>query len=129
MSDELMEYPQEFPGIGDMERERKRRGVLSERLLRLENCTFCGTGGVSRNNRDAGFAPGYLDTHTGMVALSCFPDGRPAPVHLLDGVPEEWVARRAPDGRVAAVRAGVIAGFVRNGRFYTREEALEALRH
>jgi hypothetical protein len=57
------------------------------------------------------------------VYLSRFADGRVAPVHLLDGLPAEVVVSRYPSGRVAAVSASVVAGFVRGGQFYTREQA------
>jgi hypothetical protein len=71
--------------------------------------------------------PGYLDTESGVAVISRFADGRPAPVHVLDGLPEDWVSCRYASGEVAAARAGVIAGFIRGGRFYTREEAARVL--
>ncbi len=55
--------------------------------------------------------------------LSRFTTGEPAPFHLLDGLPDEVVAARGASGRVEAVRPGVVSGFVRDGEFYTREEA------
>ena len=48
-------------------------------------------------------------------------------MHLLDGLPDEWVVNRDTGGRPSAVRPSVIAGFVRNGLFYTREEVAAAL--
>jgi hypothetical protein len=47
-------------------------------------------------------------------------------VHLIDqalALPRELVVSRRPCGRVAAVKASLVSGFVRAGRFYTREEA------
>jgi hypothetical protein len=44
-------------------------------------------------------------------------------MHILDGVPNEWVTERDGSGRIAAVKSSIVAGFVRNGIFYTREEA------
>lgn len=49
-------------------------------------------------------------------------DGSP-PFHLLEGLPNELVLTRCPNGGVATVKAAVVSGFVRHGRFYTREEA------
>lgn len=115
-------------GIAATERERRTRGVLSQRLLRLQNSTYAGTGGVSCNNRSAGFVPGYLDTETGVAVVSRFADGRPAPIHVLDGLPEGWVRCRNASGQVAMARSGVIAGFIRGGCFYTREEAARMLK-
>jgi len=113
----------------ERDRDRKAAGILSAQLLNNQNCLFGGSGGVSRNNRGAGFVPGYLDLHSGLSVVSCFADGRPAPVHVLDGLPDDWVAHRDACGRVTKARAGVVAGFLRNGRFYTREEAAYALSH
>ncbi len=70
-----------------------------------------------------GFAPAFLDENTGKVYVSHYPDGRPAPVHVPDGLPDELVATRSATGRVRAIRDGVVAGFVRLGHFYTREQA------
>jgi hypothetical protein len=110
-------------------RLRKTAGILSSQLLKNQNDLYNGTLGVSRNNRDAGFVPGYFDRHSGRTAMSRFADGRPAPVHVLDGLPDEWIAERDACGRVTKARAGVVAGFLRNGRFYTREEAARAASH
>jgi hypothetical protein len=50
-------------------------------------------------------------------------------MHLLDGLPDEWVVERDAAGRVRAIKDSVIAGFVRDGRFYTREQAAAAALH
>lgn len=91
--------------------------------LREQNRRFKSTGGVSRENRSKGFLPAFSDTGTGAVYLSRFADGRVAPVHVLDGLPAELVTERSASGRVTAVKASICAGFVRNGEFFTREEA------
>lgn len=95
--------------------------------LQDENRRYDGRGGVSAENRGAGFVPAFLDRATGRVHRSCLADGRPAPCHCLDGLPETLVTARDHGGRVTAVRPGVIAGFVRDGDFYTREQAARAL--
>ncbi|HEU0199858.1 MAG TPA: hypothetical protein VFR86_05440 [Burkholderiaceae bacterium] len=95
--------------------------------LAFENERYRGAGGRSEENRPCGFRPAFLDTRTQRVYESRFADGLPAPVHLLDGLPAELVITRNAAGRVTAVRPTVIAGFVRAGRFYTREEASRAL--
>lgn len=102
-----------------------RRSLTSDNL-RQQNRLFDGTGGVSRNNRAAGFRPGFLDTASGEVYLARFADGRLAPMHVLDGLPEGLVVSRDETGCVRAVKATVTAGFVRNDRFYTRAEAAAA---
>ena len=98
---------------------------FTRRDLRRENHSYRGTGGLSQKNGCCGFSPAFLDTETGIIYHSCFADGRPAPLHLLDGLPEELILTRVPDGRVTAVKGSIIAGFVQSGRFYTREEAAQ----
>jgi hypothetical protein len=101
--------------------------ALSLGRLRTQNRRYRGSGGVSAENRGAGFQPGFLDRRTGLVYLSQLPDGSPAPVHLLDGLPPELVVQRTASGRVAAVRDSVVAGFVTDGRFLTRDETMAEL--
>lgn len=113
----------------EQERAKRTNGILSEQLLKTQNQRFCATPGVSHNNRKAGFTPAYLDLSSGLSVPSRYADGRPAPIHILDGLPESWIALRDKDGRVSHARRGVIAGFLRNGRFYTREQAVHALSH
>ncbi|MCI0409890.1 MAG: hypothetical protein L0191_15240 [Acidobacteria bacterium] len=100
---------------------------LSEHQLQRENQLHRGTGGTSQENRAYGFRPAFLDTETGAIYPSCFTDGRPAPCHILDGLPQNVVAARAPSGRAMGVKGSVISGFVRGGRFYTREQALQEI--
>ena len=91
--------------------------------LQSQNAAFAGTGGISPNNVDAGFFPAYCNTLTGEAVISRFADGQPAPVHVLDGLPADWVASRDASGRVLQARHAVVAGFLRGGVFYTREAA------
>ena len=94
--------------------------------LRRENVAFDGTYGISRNNGCLGFIPAFCDTETGRVEVARFANGRPAPMHLLEGLPQEWAVGRGIDGRICAVKHTVIAGFLRGGLFYTREQAAKA---
>lgn len=96
---------------------------VTEQVLAAENQRLGGSGGTSAENRPLGFRPAFRDTQTNAIYPSRYADGRPAPCHLLDGLPGELVVARSAAGRVAAVKASVIAGFVRMGTFYTREEA------
>jgi hypothetical protein len=57
---------------------------------------------------------------------SCFADGRPAPFHILDGLPEDVVIERSARGRVRSVKSSIISGFERGGFFYTRRAAARA---
>jgi hypothetical protein len=100
---------------------------LSNAQLRRESRAFEGTGGRSEENRGLGFLPAFFDTETCRVYMSCFADGRPAPFHLIDGLPGEVVVARHLSGRVAGIKRSVVSGFLLQGRFYTREEAAAAL--
>jgi hypothetical protein len=96
---------------------------MTEEGLRQETLIHRGTGGTSAENRGLGFRPAFMDRETGAVYASCFADGRPAPLHLIDGMPDEVVVARDAVGRVATLKDSVIAGFVRGGCFYSREDA------
>ncbi len=79
-------------------------------------------------DHELGFRPAYFDFATGAIHLSRFADGRPAPYHLLDGLPEELVIVRDAGGRVLTAKYSLVAGYERNGFFYTRRGAERALR-
>lgn len=100
--------------------------TLNVERLKLENLVHVGTGGRSSENASLGFTPAFLDFATQTIYLSRFADGRLAPFHLLDGLPDEVVVDRAPSGRVVSAKATLISGFVRNGFFYTRSAAARA---
>jgi hypothetical protein len=99
---------------------------LTQHLLERETEAFRGSGGISQENRCLGFRPAFLDTCTRAVYPSCFANGVPAPFHLIDGLPDEAVDRRDASGRVITLKTSVVSGFIRDGHFYTREEAAAA---
>src|SRR5437667_2525773 len=103
--------------------------MMSELRLEQENVVFHGTGGRSQENGSSGFLPAFFDVQTETIYPSRFADGRPAPFHMLDGLPEEVVVTRSASGRAATVKASVISGFIRDGLFYTREAAAAAVAH
>jgi len=107
-------------------KKMKLKGVLSERTLRDQNREFAGTGGVSEGNRALSFIPAFCNTRSGECVVSRFADGSNAPVHVLDGLPKQWVISVDKKGHVTAVIKEVVAGFLHRGRFYTREEAADA---
>lgn len=100
---------------------------LTQKQLQQQSLAFRGTGGISEENSGQGFAPAFLDTATGLVHLARFADGRLAPMHLIEGLPQDLIACRDTTGRATATVPSVIAGFVRQSRFYTREEAAAAV--
>ncbi len=103
--------------------------LMTNEVLQEENLVYVGTGGVSQENHSQGFLPAFFDIELGVGFLSRFADGSIAPVHVLDGLPEEWILERDSEGQVRTVKSSVVAGFIRQGYFYTREQAAEAVRH
>ncbi len=100
---------------------------LTRPRLKLENQRFEGTGGISVGNRPYGFLPAFRDSRTGHVYLSRFADGRLAPLHLLHSLPANLACKTNAAGHVVAVHSSVTAGFVHEDRFYTREQAANAV--
>lgn len=100
---------------------------LTRETLRQENLAFAGTGGLSQENRSKGFIPAFYDVATGRAEIARFADGRPAPMHLIEGLPDEWVVKRDASGRASAIKSSVISGFIRGAYFYTRTQAAEAM--
>ncbi|NVK41794.1 MAG: GAF domain-containing protein [Oceanospirillaceae bacterium] len=98
-------------------------GELTLAVLQQQNEQYRGSGGVSDGNRSLGFRPAFYDMDTGQVHPSRFANGLEAPMHVLDGLPDDLVVVRLESGRVTAVKPGVVAGFVRNGHFFTRGQA------
>ncbi len=110
-----------------MNTSRSALPALTRKTLEDENRRYQGCGGISEETRGLGFLPAYLDSATGSIHLSRFADGRRAPIHLLDGLREKLVLRREVSGKVVALKGSVSAGFVREGRFHTREQAAQAM--
>lgn len=99
---------------------------VTDRRLRADNLAFAGTAGVSEHARKARFMPAFKDLATGRVEIARFTPGHPAPMHVLSCLPDEWAAERDADGAITVLKPSVIAGFVRDDVFYTREEAAAA---
>ncbi len=99
------------------------RTQLTPSALQEENDLYRGSGGISEGNRALGFKPAFYDMETGISHVSKFANGLEAPMHILEGLPDEVVESRQEDGKVAAVKPGVISGFVQSNHFYTREQA------
>jgi len=94
-----------------------------------QNQAYEGTGGTSQGNHGQGFSPAYMDAETGKIVASTFTDGRPAPIHLLCGLPEEWVLGHTSSSEAPRLKASIVVGFVRGDQFYTRAEAAKVCAH
>lgn len=95
---------------------------MDRQTLLQENREFLGTRGVSENNWCEGFAPAFLDKRSGKIELARHKDGTPAPFHLIEWLPHDWGQILGCDGAVKRLRQDIVAGFERDGLFFTREE-------
>ena len=111
----------------DFDTQTRLQPTTDESLVQ-ENRQYRGTGGLSSNNRSQGFTPAFLDTRTGNIYRSRFPDGRPASVHVLAGLPEELVENNNRSNGHRVIKRTVISGFILEATFYSREEAAAALK-
>ena len=100
---------------------------MTEHVLRQENLAYIGTGGVSANAENAKLVPAFQDIETGRIEIARLQNGCPASVHLIVGLPEEWAVEHDLCGHISAIKATVIAGFVRDKTFYTREQAAQMI--
>ena len=96
--------------------------TLSKRYLELEDAAHRGTGGIAAENRHLGFVPAFLDSSTGKVYPCMLADGRPAPFHVLEALPDALVVAYDRRGRPSQVVGTMISGFTLDDRFYTREQ-------
>lgn len=92
-----------------------------------QNQHFADTSGISANNRSLGFVPGFYNPATQRCARSRFANGQPAPIHVIDGIPNSWVKERDSQGRVTKLISGIVSGFLYQNSFYTRAEAAKKL--
>ena len=100
--------------------------AMTQATLKSQNDLYRGTSGVSSGCKELGFVPAFRNVDTGETCRSRFADGRPAPMHILDGLPDSWVLSRNARHRVTEVKACIVSGFLCDGRFYTREQACHA---
>jgi hypothetical protein len=109
-------------GEATQQARRTSQGICGIPLLEEENRRFADSPGISINNRGSGFLPAFKNSLSGYSVVSRFADGCPAPIHIIDGLPDEWLEGRDINGEAIGIRPHIISGFLRNGRFYTREE-------
>lgn len=87
---------------------------------------YIGTCGESATARQNSFLPAFRNEADGRVELARMANGKPAPMHLISWLPREWAVTCDEAGKVLELIDDVIAGFVKSGRFFTREEAAQA---
>lgn len=87
---------------------------------------FRGSCGESEVACRHAFVPAFRNSRDGCVEIAKLADGNPAAMHLISHLPGEWAARCDAQGNVLELIAGIEAGFVRDGQFYSRAEAAAA---
>jgi hypothetical protein len=98
----------------------------TQESVQQESVEFAGTCGESATATQSRFHPAFRNEADGRVEVARMPNGQPAAMHLISALPESWAAKLDDDGHVVELIEGIVAGFVRDGRFYTREEAAAA---
>jgi hypothetical protein len=96
---------------------------MNPSILAQQNAKYRGSGGISSENRHLGFRPAFRNAETGHIYPSRFADGRLAPVHVIDGLPDDVVVARTAAGKVLSVKPSLQSGFLFDGCFYDRDEA------
>ena len=97
---------------------------MNSHTLRMENLAFRGTRGISEHCL-SDFRPAFLDTRSGRIEIARLSSGNAAPAHIISWLPKDWATSIDDDGLVTHLNPRVIAGFERDGIFYTREEAAD----
>ena len=101
---------------------------MSQARVAEQQGAFSQLGGAVFRDASFGFMPAFKDSHTNETHLSVYRTGELAVIHILDGLPNYWVAEWGEDGRPTSLKAGIIAGFVRYGEFFTLSEISNELR-
>ena len=106
---------------------RSRYMLLSQAQVKRQYKNYKQLGSAVFSDAAFGFMPAFQDVLTEETHLATYEDGTPAVLHVLDGLPEGWIAEWGEDGRADSVRTGVIAGFMRGGCFFTIDEIMNSL--
>lgn len=94
--------------------------------VKTASAGYVGTCGESATACKHKFLPAFINRDDGRIEVARMPNGQPAPMHLICSLPAEWAARSDARGQVLELKSCIEAGFVRDGRFYTRDEAAQA---
>ena len=99
---------------------------LTQESVQRESIEYAGTCGESATAKKSRFLPAFRNDSDGSVELARMPNGQPAAMHLISELPSSWACKLDDQGKVIELIEEIVAGFVRDGRFYTREEAAAA---
>ena len=74
-----------------------------------------------------GFMPAFKNLVDQQIHLSTDLKGELSVMHLFDGLPEHWINERDHQGKALTLKSEIIAGFMRNARFYTLSEIMHSI--
>jgi hypothetical protein len=103
--------------------------IFSKKSQRLidENNRYQVTSGVSGGNREYNFIPAFLDFESGVVYISSFSNGVPAPIHIYEGLPSHLIISRNAINKTVKIKHSVVSGFIHENQFYTRDQAMNVI--
>ena len=73
--------------------------------------------------------PAFLDTLTGDIYLSRYPNGELSPLHRLDGLPKHLLCALDECDQAYTLKNTVSSGFCKDGCFYTYAQARRMYGH
>jgi hypothetical protein len=101
---------------------------MSQSQMERQYGAYSQLGGAVFRDTSFGFMPAFKNLYNDETHLCTYDSGELAVVHVLDGLPSYWVEEWGADGRPHHLKKGIIAGFMRFGRFYTLNEITHELR-
>lgn len=98
-------------------------------ILLKQNHRHRGTGGTSQNNKKFKFSPAFFDSSSKTIYLSCYADGKPAPIHMLDGLPKKLLKNRTITDSLINAKNALVSGYISGHKFLTRQQAADILKN
>lgn len=74
-----------------------------------------------------GFMPAFKNLIDQQIHLSTDAHGELSVMHLFDGLPDHWINEKDAQGKALTLKSDIIAGFMRNARFYTLSEIMNCI--
>ena len=102
--------------------------LISTVALEKQQKTYQKISGMNISDLCVGFIPAFRDLSTDETHLSITSEGKISPIHLIDGLPLDWVTEWDLQGYPKLLKPSVIAGFFRGENFFTLEQ-LEHMQH
>lgn len=95
---------------------------ISSVALEKQQATYQKLSGMNISDLCVGLIPAFRDLSTDETHLSLSSDGQVSPIHLVEGLPLEWVREWDMKGYPKSLKPGIVAGFFRGEKFYTLEQ-------